>query len=1278
MNRIFRLLWNRAAHAWVVVAEIARSKGKKAGCSLLLVASTHAWAGPLAPPPVEQLPTGAVVVAGQAAVSQSGGHMKIQQTSDRAAIDWATFNVGSQASVHFQQPSSSSVVLNRVLDSQGSQIWGKLTSNGQVFLSNPNGVYFSPTSSVSVGGLVATTHSMSNLDFMAGSNTWSRNGATGAVVNDGELKAALGGYVALLAPEVRNRGIVIAQAGTVGMAAGETLELQFEGSGSLAKIRVSPAELKTLVENSRAVLAPGGLIVLSAQAANQLAGSVVRNTGLLEASGVSQQGGRIFLDGGEHGQVSVSGQVQANAPIGRGGSIEVLGQHIRINGDALLSASGATGGGEVRVGGSWQSQDTNVRPSTTTTIESGALLAANATGQGSGGTVVVLSDIHNPQSVTQVGGTLQARGADDAGQGGRVETSGYRVKIDEGLHVDTRAPSGHNGTWLIDPNNYTIAAAGGDITGAALSANLGTGNVSINTLTQGTLGSGDILVNDAVTWAGANLLTLSAERNIAINADISASGNGAGIQLFYGGSNTTTAPAPGTGYKLGAGANITLSGTAPVVWIGNSLYTPLKTLASFSAMNNSNGKFVLVNDIDASVNGIKNGGWVGQLGSGVGSAAVFDGFGNTISNMTISSTYAYQGLIGYNFGTVRNVGIQNFTLLSPGSDQSLGLIGLNTKGSVSGITVSGTTSIACSSQCGTIIGWNDGGNLSNFNLSGTIALSGTSTGGAVGRNTTNAGVTGTVSSGTSSADITSVKPGYFSLGGMVGSNSGDVSDVSNSGTITVTGARVGSVDTRFGTGIGGLIGENGSGTGAGQTAGLLTNSSFSGAVTVGSGTSLSNGFWGVGGLVGYNHTSIQGSTSSGTVSAGDFAQYVGGLAGNSSNVYANSAVTSISNSISTGNVSTELGAQFVGGIAGSTPNYSALTAVTSRGTVSTGNGSTYVGGLTGFLGATGTSLTNSASSSVVSVGGVGPIGNYGVASTYRGLLIGRNIGTPSSVFAQNAITVSNVPLTVNFGTAPVYSYALLSGSLAGADTLQGILSGSADCAACTNVGVYTVTVGTLSANSNYYLTWQNGSLTVNPVSLRAITGGLTGSLRKTYDGNTSIMLGPTNYVLTGFVGSDNATVTQTLGNFNNTSAGAGKTITVNLSNADYAAVGTTNLSNYILPTTITSSTGAIDLAALTVSTKAASKTYDGIAFGGGNGVVYSGFVGGESSAVLGGMLSYGGTSQGAKDAGSYSLLAQGLTATNYNLTYVPAELTVGKAALTVSTKAASKTYDGIA
>ena len=104
---------------------------------------------------VNQLPTGGQVNAGQASISQSGSTLNVNQTSQRAVVDWNTFNVGKDATVNFQQPNVQSATLNRVADTQPSQIFGRITAPGQVVLVNPQGVYFGKSASVDVGGLAS-------------------------------------------------------------------------------------------------------------------------------------------------------------------------------------------------------------------------------------------------------------------------------------------------------------------------------------------------------------------------------------------------------------------------------------------------------------------------------------------------------------------------------------------------------------------------------------------------------------------------------------------------------------------------------------------------------------------------------------------------------------------------------------------------------------------------------------------------------------------------------------------------------------------------------------------------------------------------------------------------------------------------------------------------------------------------------------------------------------------------------------------------------------------
>ena len=162
----------------------------------------------------------------------------------------------------------------------------------------------------------------------------------------------------------------------------------------------------------------------------------------------------------------------------------------------------------------------------------------------------------------------------------------------------------------------------------------------------------------------------------------------------------------------------------------------------------------------------------------------------------------------------------------------------------------------------------------------------------------------------------------------------------------------------------------------------------------------------------------------------------------------------------------------------------------------------------------------------------------------------------------------------------------------------------------------------------------------------------------TYDGTTTATLNAGNFLLTGWVGSDGATVTKSTGTYDNANAGSGKTVTVSLANGDYAATGSTNLTNY----SISGNVGIIDKAALTVTANNASKTFDGNAWSGGNGVSYSGFVAGQDASILSGSLAYGGTSQGAVNAGNYTITPSGLTSGNYAIAFNNGALTVAPAA----------------
>lgn len=540
-------------------------------------------------PTRSQTPTGGVVTAGQANISQSGSVTTINQETNRASIKWNSFDVGKDATVNFVQPNSKSVTLNRVDSMSPSQIYGQINANGQVYLMNPAGIYFSPSATVNVGGIVATTHQMSDGDFMSGKTTFNRRGAKGSIVNEGKIETDIGGYVALLAPEVRNKGFIIARQGTVAMAGGESITLNFGPLNKLESVTVTAGDMTALIENQQAVQAPGGLVIMSAKAINQLASRVV-NTGVIEAQGLSDKGGRIVLEAGLTGTSTVSGVLDVSSQQGRGGRVEVTGKQVEVRKTARINASGATGGGEVFVGGGWQGKDPSLLQATNTTIESGAVVQANATKQGSGGTVVAWSDTKNIQSSTTVKGTLEAKGGPSGGNGGKIETSGSQVDI-AGAQISAEALKGQGGLWLIDPYDYFIGAAqASTITNSLNSGTSVTVDTFVNNSALGSNGNvsstGNITISSAINKVsgGAATLTLNAANNIFISADITSVSNSLNLVLNSVGSSGVVS----SQLALGSGS-LTKQGAGTIKLTANNTYLGSTTISA--------GSLIIENDM---------------------------------------------------------------------------------------------------------------------------------------------------------------------------------------------------------------------------------------------------------------------------------------------------------------------------------------------------------------------------------------------------------------------------------------------------------------------------------------------------------------------------------------------------------------------------------------------------------------------------------------------------------------------------------------------------------
>ena len=492
--------------------------------------------------PGHALPTGAEVSAGNGVISRTGSALTVQQTSPRLAINWQSFGIGAAESVIFRQPDASAIALNRVLGQDPSVILGSLSANGQVFVLNPNGVLFGPGAQVDVGGIVASTLGLSDADFLAGRYTFGNGGGTGSVVNRGTIRAADGGYVALLAPQVVNEGVIAARLGTVALGAGNQVTLTLAGN-ALVGFSVDQAAVDALAANKQLIQADGGTVILSAQAKDALLSTVVNNEGIIEARSVSAKNGVIRLEGGASGVVAVSGRLDASgANAGEtGGTVTITGNKVGLMDGAMVDASGHSAGGTVQLGGDYQGRNPGVQNASRTYVGPDATIRVDATEQGDGGRAIVWAD-----DATRFRGTISARGGANGGAGGFIEVSGKR-SLDFDGRVDTSATRGATGTLLLDPSDITISSAldsgisaGPNFTGTAAASNLrvstlqtalASNNVLVDT-SSAFASAGNITVSNAVTWASPTSLTLRANNSINVNAAVSATGAGGSIALI--------------------------------------------------------------------------------------------------------------------------------------------------------------------------------------------------------------------------------------------------------------------------------------------------------------------------------------------------------------------------------------------------------------------------------------------------------------------------------------------------------------------------------------------------------------------------------------------------------------------------------------------------------------------------------------------------------------------------------------------------------------------------
>jgi len=579
-------------------------------------------------------PQGANVVAGAATIAHPSTHgTVINQASAKAIIDWQSFSIGANEYVQFNQPDSSSISLNRVVGSDPSLILGNLSANGQVFLVNPNGIFFGVGATLDVGGLVASTLDINNDDFLNGNYVFTNpvNSNSSSVVNAGVIQARESGYVVLMGSRVENSGNIETKFGQIALLAGGEVTLDINGDGLVSySIDAATATELAGVENSGALIADGGRVILAANVSDVLVATAVNNTGLIQANGIEERNGEIYLTGNtdiyNSGVISASGE--------SGGSISLQGKRVAQQGEIRADAS---------VGNAGQ---VSITADEVIALTNASLTTANAGVNGDGGEVIVYTA---GAAIFNYGAQIEAKGGTGSGDGGFVEVSGLQSVEINGF-VDASATDGIAGTFLIDPTDINIVSVdtgdtdlgdpgagdprvftndGGDtneILDTTIEGFLDGGTSVILQTTSGGSAVGDITVDAQINKAagGTATLTLQADNDIILNEDIVSTTGALNVVLeadnnivFNSGADITS-----------NGGNVTITADAD-----GSTNNETITMASDSVINAGTGTISLSADGDIALGQLTTTNTVSVV---TGNGEVTDANG-AINNITASA-----------------------------------------------------------------------------------------------------------------------------------------------------------------------------------------------------------------------------------------------------------------------------------------------------------------------------------------------------------------------------------------------------------------------------------------------------------------------------------------------------------------------------------------------------------------------------------------------------------------------------------------------------------------
>jgi filamentous hemagglutinin family protein len=622
-------------------------------------------------------PDGAQVVSGQVSIDTATPSVTTITNSPNAIINWQNFSIAQNEITRFIQQNGQSAVLNRIIGQNPSEILGQLTSNGKVFLINPNGIVFGAGATIDTQGLIASSLNLSDQDFLSGNYHFMAGSSAGNILNEGIIRAGKDGNIILIAPQIQNNGIIKSDGGSITLAAGQELTITNLDDPDIRFQIQAPTDSAL---NLGKLLTEGGAISVFA--------STIKHSGEINADSVqvdkqgniqlvaqqditlaadskisanNSQGdaGTIHIDS-KTGTTLAQGSIEAQATqTGKGGNIELLGERVGVLDQAKIDASGANGGGQVLIGGDYQGKNADVHNANMTYVGKNTTVKADAKTHGNGGKVIAWAD-----NTARVYGSVSAKGGALSGNGGFIETSGHQYLDVEGIRVNASAANGAAGTWLLDPNNIQIIHATSSGSDSNISVNpfappsdsansiisdytinqalSGYANVTLTTANTGTAGTGDILFDGSY---GNIVLSKNSADAFSTTLTFNAFNN----IKFLSSSNTTF-------QTYGAGSTGSLT----------TVFNPSngKVIVDTGATLNLNGQGTTVEAQLAGGKVWENNGTINMLGSSVirpylSTPSTFDNLAGGVLNIDSTSSWSFLSTNASQDGIFSNSGTIN-------------------------------------------------------------------------------------------------------------------------------------------------------------------------------------------------------------------------------------------------------------------------------------------------------------------------------------------------------------------------------------------------------------------------------------------------------------------------------------------------------------------------------------------------------------------------------------------------------------------------------------------